>query len=90
MEPKTKAEILLALLTAAGPAGVLNSDLPRHVGWAFPSVVRQLRNRGHKIETRRVGSGYPRAYKTILIDTAPLPELRPIMALLQEVTNVVV
>jgi len=90
MEPKTKAEILLKLLMAAGPVGVLNSDLPRHVGWAFPSVVRQLRHRGHKIETRRVGSGYPRTYRTVLLETAPEPELRPIMALLQEVTHVVV
>ena len=85
MEPKkqTKAEKLLELLKAAGPDGILNSDLAANpaVGWAFLTRLAELRRHGHIIETKRVGT-IGKVYRTILLKAAPAPELPPIFALL--------
>jgi len=93
MEPKkqSKAEKLLELLHAAGPEGILNSDLAANpaIGWSFASVVRELRRAGHDIGNKHSG----KVYRTILLKAAQAPEPRPLMALLmatREVTNVVV
>jgi hypothetical protein len=94
MEPKkqSKAQLLLELLKAAGPDGVLNGDIAtnREIGWAFSMVVKQLRKAGHIIETRCVKKSNPRVYRTVLVHAAPEAQLPPILAAIQEVTNVVV
>lgn len=76
-----KCQRLLALLKAAGPAGIPNADLAAHpeVGYTFHDLVRYLRRVDHHlIETRRV-NGIP---TTILLQAAPEPEPRPLFALM--------
>lgn len=82
MEPKkqSKAQLLLEILKAAGPDGVLNGDIAAHreIGWAFSMVVKQLRKAGHIIESRCVKKSNPRVYRTVLVQAAPEPEPLPI------------
>ncbi len=82
MEPKkqSKAEKLLELLTAAGPEGILNSDLAANpaIGWGFASVVRELRRAGHHIGSKHSG----KVYRTFLVKAAPALEPPPIIAAL--------
>jgi hypothetical protein len=60
----TEREKLLAILRAAGPAGVLNSDLEAsEVGRRYSSRVHELRLEGHVIDTVREGA---RAFRFIL------------------------
>ncbi|MGB0076459.1 MAG: hypothetical protein WBP87_02790 [Candidatus Sulfotelmatobacter sp.] len=80
MAKQNKSQKLLELLTAAGPAGILNSDLAADpaIGWGFASVVRDLRRAGHDIGTQHSGQ----VYRTVLLQAAPDPEPPPIIAAL--------
>ena len=78
----THAQKLLALLQAAGPAGLPNASLASHVGWNFSETVRFLRGAGHVIETQRIPD--TKHFRTILLQDAPAPELPPIFALMAE------
>jgi hypothetical protein len=84
MEPKkqSRAQSLLELLQAAGPDGLLNSDIAANpdIGWAFSMVVKQLRRAGHIIESRCIKKDNPRIYRTVLVQAAPDPEPPPIFA----------
>ena len=78
MEPKrSRTTQLLELLAAAGPAGILNSDIATAIGWSFNSRIATLRQQGHIIEAQHIGG---RAYRFFLLKAAPLPEPLPIFA----------
>jgi hypothetical protein len=80
MAKQSKSQKLLELLIAAGPAGILNSDLAANsaIGWGFASVVRDLRRAGHDIGSQHCGQ----VYRTILLKAAPAPEQPPLFALM--------